>query len=69
MPLDDELREPDADDVLGGGLDGRDDGGGVRGLVVARGLVDVDVGGVALVVGRGVLGGAGSTTRDGGRVS
>lgn len=75
MPLDDELREPD--DVLGGGLDGRDDGGCDRGVTVGRGAVAL--GGLTRGVARGVTGGVGetrlpdggvgSTTRDGGRVS
>jgi hypothetical protein len=59
--LDDEPREPD--EVLGGGLEGRDEGGGVRGVTVGRGVVEV--GGVTRVVGRGDPG-VGVTRVDGG---
>lgn len=71
------LREPEELEVLGGGPDGRDEGGCDRGVTVGRGLVEV--GGPTRVVGCGLVGadgvtrlpvgGAGVTTREGGRES
>jgi hypothetical protein len=71
--LPDDERVP-LDEELGGGLEGRDDGGCERGLTVGRELVEVggatrvEVGG-ALGATRPPEGGLGTTTRDGGRDS